>query len=328
MVKKESELSFKVKKTTELSVQEVEQLVALIYSTMNVTKTTTSYKDKYIHNFLGFSFHALMFEKNKIVGCNTVIPQEFNYFGKKYLFGQWCETLIDKNYRGAIFNFKRLGNILNDVLLKNDICFIYGLPNKALYIVSKRLLGMRDIGKLNYYTYPVSLKRFLIKYYPLNIIFNFFIKIYLKIKINFIDQNNFPISKINNDNFKNGRYFKSNKYKFLKKENYEAIYFFDVSKKHNSAKIIWVLDVHPLSKSNLEKTINELKKAQSDSNNLDMIIYIGCLKTVPYNMLKIPSKFVEENNIFSGKILDYKKIDEKIFNHNLWNVNSSNFDYR
>ncbi|MDC0524809.1 hypothetical protein OAN82_01525, partial [Pelagibacteraceae bacterium] len=90
----------------------------------------------------------------------------------------------------------------------------------------------------------------------------------------------------------------------------------------------WVLDVHPLSKSNLEKTINELKKTQSDSDDLDMIIYIGCLKTVPYNMLKIPSKFVEENNIFSGKILDYKKIDEKIFNHNLWNVNSSNFDYR
>ena len=32
--------------------------------------------------------------------------------------------------------------------------------------------------------------------------------------------------------------------------------------------------------------------------------------------------------IFSGKILDETKINESIFNYKLWNINSSNFDYR
>ena len=154
MLKKDNDLVFKIKKTTELSDQDIEQLLYLIRSTVNVEKTKKNYKDKYLHNFLGYSFHALMIKDNKIVGCNTVIPQEFNFFNKNIVFGQWCETLIDKNFRGGFSNFKKLGKILNENLLKNNIFFIYGLPNRALYIVSKRLLGMQDIGKLDYYVYP------------------------------------------------------------------------------------------------------------------------------------------------------------------------------
>jgi len=49
---------------------------------------------------------------------------------------------------------------------------------------------------------------------------------------------------------------------------------------------------------------------------------------LPYNLIKIPDKFIKENNVFSGKILDEKKINETVFDYKLWNINSSNFDYR
>ena len=325
MVKISGNLSFKVKKTTELSDQEIDQLVNLIRSTMNVEKTRKAYKDKYLHNFLGFSFHALMIKEDKIVGCNTVIPQEFILFDKKYSFGQWCETLIDKNFRGAFSNFKKLGNILNEALLNNNICFIYGLPNKALYVVSKRLLGMKDIGKLQYYTYPIKLNKFLKKYYPLNILLSIFLKIFLKFKFNHKNDYNFPIQKINNESFKRGRYFDDKDYKILAKDEYELVYKKEISKKHNSAKIIWIIDVSPLNKLSLEKAVNELKKMDQD---VDLIIYIGYLQTIPYNLIKIPDRFIKENNIFSGKILDKEKINEKVFDYKIWNINSSNFDYR
>ena len=174
MTKTDNSLFFTVKKTTELTDQEIDQLLYLNNTTMNEQRTKKNFQDKYLLNFLGFSFHALMIKNNIIVGCNTVIPQEFIFFDKKCIFGQWCETLIDKNFRGAFSNFKKLGNILNEELLKHEICFIYGLPNRALYIVSKRLLGMRDIGKLDYYAYPKKLNKFLVKYYPLNQLLCFF----------------------------------------------------------------------------------------------------------------------------------------------------------
>tara|TARA_B100000242_G_C42963420_1_gene446900 strand:- start:20 stop:997 length:978 start_codon:yes stop_codon:yes gene_type:complete len=318
-------LSFRVKKTVELSNKEIDQLVDLVRSTMNEEKTRQNFKDKYLLNTLGFSFHALMLKNENIVGCNTVIPQEFEYFGKKYLFGQWCETHIAKDFRGMFSNFKKLGNILNEELLKNKICFIYGLPNRALYVVSKRLLGMRDIGKLNYYTYPLSLNKFLRKYYPFNILLQFLIQIFLKLKFNHREIYNFHINKINNQIFKQGRYFEKNTYQIEKYENIEYIYKKETSEKHNKAEIVWIIDVSPLNKSNLEKVVNLIKISNKKA---DLIIYIGDLKSIPYNLIKIPDRFIDENNIFSGKILNEELIDEKIFNNKNWNINSSNFDYK
>ena len=54
----------------------------------------------------------------------------------------------------------------------------------------------------------------------------------------------------------------------------------------------------------------------------------GKSQSIPYNLIKIPDRFIKENNIFSGKILNKELIDEKIFSKNNWNVNSSNFDYK
>ncbi len=318
-------LSFKVKKTVELSNEEVDQLVDLVRSTMNEEKTRQNFKDKYLLNTLGFSFHALMLKNEKIVGCNTVIPQEFEYFGKKYLFGQWCETHIAKDFRGMFSNFKKLGNILNEELLKNKICFIYGLPNRALYVVSKRLLGMRDIGKLKYYTYPLNLKKFMSKYYPFNIFLQLLIQVFLKLKFNHREIDNFPVKKINNQIFKQGRYFEKNTYQIERYKNIEYIYKKETSKKHNKAEIVWIVDVSPLNKSNLEKVVNAIKIS---NNKADLIIYIGDLVSIPYNLIKIPDRFIDENSIFSGKILNKELIDEKIFNNKNWNINSSNFDYK
>ena len=61
---------------------------------------------------------------------------------------------------------------------------------------------------------------------------------------------------------------------------------------------------------------------------VDLIIYIGDLKSTPCNLIRIPDRFIKENNIFSGKILNKELIDEKIYNNKNWNVNSSNFDYK
>ena len=325
MHKIDNNLIFIVKKTNDLTDQEIDQLLLLHNTTMSAKRTKKMLQDKYSLNFLGFSFHALMINKSKIVGCNTVIPQEFIFFEKKYIFGQWCETLIDKNFRGGFSNFKKLGSIFNEELLKNNIYFIYGLPNRALYLVSKRLLGMKDIGKLNYYVYPKKLDKFLTKYYPLNILLCFFLKILIMIKFKFKYNYNLPIYKLYNEDFHRSRYGNNNEYKVLLKDEYKLIYKLDVSDHHNKAKIIWIMDVLPLNKSNLESSVNDLRKG---NNDVDLIVYIGKLNSTPYNLIKVPDKFINENSIFSGKILDETKINNSVFKHDHWNVNSSNFDYR
>ena len=94
---------------------------------------------------------------------------------------------------------------------------------------------------------------------------------------------------------------------------------------HNNAKIIWIIDVLPLSKANLEQSVNELINLSED---IDLIVYIGNLNKVPNNLFKVPDNFLKERSIFSGKILDTTQVQETAFEISNWNINSSNFDHK
>ena len=325
MSKTDQNFIFVFKKTNELKADEIKQLIKLHNETMNKERTETEFKEKYLYNFLGFSFHGLMILNGKILGCYTVIPQEFVFFSRKFIFGQWCENLIHKDFRGSFMNFKKMGNIVNEELKKFKVFFVYGLPNRSLYVVSKRLLGMKDFGKLNYYVYPNNLKKFITKFYPLNILLCLFLKLLTKIKTKFYHEYKFSIHKIYNEKFHLSRYGKNTNYKVFLDKNYKLIYKIEISKIHNNAKIIWIIDVLPLTKANLEQSVNELINLSED---IDLIVYIGNLNKVPNNLFKVPDNFLKERSIFSGRILDTTKVQETAFEISNWNINSSNFDHK
>ena len=325
MSKTDQNFIFVFKKTNELKADEIKQLIKLHNETMNKERTETEFKEKYLYNFLGFSFHGLMILNGKILGCYTVIPQEFVFFSKKIIFGQWCENLIHKDFRGSFMNFKKMGNIVNEQLKKFKIFFVYGLPNRSLYVVSKRLLGMKDIGKLHYYVYPNNLKKFITKFYPFNTLLGFFLKILIKIKVKINYEYKFPIHKIYNEKFHYSRYGKNKEYKFFSDQNYKLVYKIEDSKKYNNAKIIWIIDVFPLTKINLEKSVNQLINLSKD---VDLIAYIGDLDKIPNNLFKVPDSFLKRQSVFSGKILDATQIKEEVFEASNWNINLSNFDHK
>jgi len=325
VVSSNQNIIFVSKKTNELSQEDIGQLIKLHNETMSDQRTEKEFKAKYLYNFLGFSFHGLMKLDGKIIGCYNVIPYEFVFFSKKVFVGQWCETLIHQDFRGKFSNFRKLGDIVNEELKKYKIFFVYGLPNRQLYVVSKRLLGMKDIGKLSYYVYPNNLKKFITKFYPLNILLCLFLKLLIKIKIKINHEYKFSIYKIYNEKFHYSRYGEDKEYRVFLNKNYKLIYKIENSKKYNNAKIIWIIDVFPLTKINLEKSINELVNLNQD---VDLIVYIGNLDKIPNNLYKVPDNFLKRQSIFSGKILDKSRVQDEVFRMSNWNINLSNFDHK
>ena len=321
----EENITFVSRKTDELSSEEMGQLIKLYNETMDDQRTEKEFKAKYLYNFLGFSFHGLMKLGERIIGCYTVIPYEFVFFSKQVSIGQWCETLIHKDFRGSFSNFKKLGDTVNENLKKSKIFFIYALPNRQIYVVSKRLLGMKDIGKLSYYVYPNNLKKFFIKFYPFNILFGLFLKFLTKIKPRSNYKYKFSIYKICNDKFNYSRYGENQEYKVFSDKNYKLVYKIENSKKYDNAKIIWIIDVFPLTEINLESSVNKLKSLNED---VDLIVYIGDLEKIPKNLFKVPENFLKRQSIFTGKILDSSQIQEAAFKMSNWNINLSNFDHK
>ena len=82
MTKLEQNIDFIFKKTSELNNDEIDQLIKLHNETMNKERSEEEFKEKYLYNFLGFSFHGLMKSNDKIVGCYNVIPYEFVFFSE------------------------------------------------------------------------------------------------------------------------------------------------------------------------------------------------------------------------------------------------------
>mgnify|MGYP001212314137 CR=1 FL=1 len=326
MKKHNNEVNMVVKKTTELTEEEIYQINDLFNKTFQkVEKNFRNKKDfekKYLHNFLNFSFHGLMKNANEIVGCYNIIPYEFIVFSEKKLFGQSVDTTIHPNYRGNIFNLKKLANIVYDEVQKHNIFFVYGLPNEKFYLVKKKVLGWKDIGKLEYYIYPNKIKRFFGKFSVFLIFFHILTKVFLKFKLSFNYEYKFQISKIDSESFHLGRY--SDDHKIISNKKYKCIYKETINKNYNNAKIVYIIDVLPLSKKNIETSVFQLLKLIRD---VDLIIYVGNLKKIPNNLIKIPKIFFKNRQVnVSGKILDNKKIKETIFNISNWNINLSNFD--
>ena len=85
------------------------------------------------------------------------------------------------------------------------------------------------------------------------------------------------------------------------------------------------IDHFETEKKNVEMAVNKLKKLNLD---IDLIIYVGQLKKIPKNLIKIPDFFLKKQRTISGKILDTTQINEKVYNIFNWNINLSNFDIK
>lgn len=91
----------------------------------------------------------------QIVGQYANIPILFKYKDSNVLVGLPVDNFVHPNFRGgfkgmqkAMFEFQ---NLLAD---ENNICFGLGFPNREAYIVGKRVLKYKDIGRI-----PVLFRR-------------------------------------------------------------------------------------------------------------------------------------------------------------------------
>ena len=323
----EEKIEFYFKKTKDLSIEE-KKLINELY---NVTfenfiekkRSIDEFMFKYESNLLGFSFHGMIKINDKIIGSYNVIPGKFLHFKEERYFGQSVDTAIDKNFKGNIYNLRKLSQGVYDMMLKDNINFVYGLPNRSFYKVKKKILNWNDIGALNYYVYPVSLKNFLGKLKILNSAILFCFGLYNFFKFKYKKANGFQIEKIGGNDFINLRYDAT--YNIRKEKNYTVVYKKVSKEKYNNAKFVYIIDIFPFSKNFLEDSV---KKISVEEKNVDLIIYLDIADLNVKNMFKVPNFFFKAKANISGKILNKEIISETIFNKYNWQMNLSSFDVK
>jgi len=324
------EVSFIVKKTTELEVDEISQINKLYNQIFkkNITKARNheSFIAKFKSNEKQYSFHGLMKKKNKIIGSYPVIPKKFKYFEKELFFGLVVDTLIEKKYRGNLDNMINLNNAVYEKLKKENIPFIYGIANKNYYPIVKKILNFKDVSYLSYYFKPLNLKKKNFAMTIINIclfffnliknIFNFFLS------SKNIEKNIFQSTLyIDNNLFKEFHDLKIvdlKKFKYTYKIKKEVKF----NEKMNN---LYIFDIFPMSSKNISETVKDITK---NHKNLDFLFLIKNGKEKSLNLFTFPNFFLKNKIIVSGKILDSSLIKNNIFESKNWNLSLSNFDIK
>ena len=151
-----TDLIYEVKKTNQLTDLEIVQLNDLYFETFLKKRNKNEFNKKFLSNQIGFSFHGLIKKENIIVGSYHILPIEYYFFNKKNIFGLSVDTMLNKKFKFDLLCLRKISFLVYDELIKYDIFFVYGFPNKNFHTVQNRLLEWKDIGLLNYYILPLK----------------------------------------------------------------------------------------------------------------------------------------------------------------------------
>ncbi len=316
-------MEFVTKKTTELTTDELCQLSTLFYEVFERQLLAEDFKDFYVHNFMGYSYHTLILNEGKIVGANSLVPIKYVFDDIVYKFVNSGGTMISKTCRGIENFYDMIKESYRNAEAEGFIACT-GFPNDNSYPLFKGTKLMRDIGKMNTYILPYRIGCVKKKLAILNPLSKFLCSLYVTFN-GWIASNNLVSFKIHKDHhtFDMFRYqMNGGDYNKIKVGNGYAYYRIAM---HEGVRTAFIVDVTEKSARNFQKTVKGILK--TESQHMDLILYVGNLPFKNNGLIKLPRKYEPKNFNFTGQILCKDAIDKKIFfDYNNWDVNLSNYD--
>lgn len=312
-------MEFINKRTIDLTVTEKEQICDLFQEVFKKEKKVIDFERQFLNTYKGYSYHSLMYENEQIVGINSVIPYEYMMNGKKTQIVLSVDTMTKEEFR-SLKSFLKMARDVYKMAKEDGIVFVLGFPNDISYKIFKKMLRWQDITKLDFYILPLRVGNIKKSFS----FFNMFSLLYSQLvsKLSYIFKNSTlqekSIEKCIDEKFLEQRYDSESIQ--VKEDGFDFVYKLD---SFDETPIAYLVDVYPLSKSNLQKSVNFI--FNKHYNDIDAILYVGLLDFTPVNMLKVPQKFQPKNVYMSGLVLD-ETLDFEVFNKDNWNVNLSNFD--
>jgi len=312
------------KRTIDLSAEQRAQMRQLVYTVFAVEISQTLFDRRFTGSPNGYSYHGLMLHDDVIVGSFSAIPYKYLCFGAERMFALSVDTMISPQHRGNKTNLITMAQLVYEALVKDGIDFIYGFPNELYYAHEKRILGTRDIGKLNYYVLPINVGTAMQHFRFLD----FPSRLFAHIVTDLGPSRNattckYNIEKINDEQFIKHRYDSS--YSFLTL-GAGARCVYKLYQEQGKVRTLHLLDVWPMSPAAMDEAIREVFKRYGGC--ADLILYVGRLPFRPRGLIKVPNRLEPQKIRLTGKVLVEGAVPDSIFDIDNWNVNVSNFDVR
>ena len=314
--------------TNEITDQQWQAIVEGFNRSFNTNTSVEWLKIFSESNYLGYCYHALAIDNDKIIGYNVMMP--FFYKNGLKIINSGSSYVL-KEYRKDVFIFSDMLNALHERCAKDGFEVATGVPNMNSYEYFIELLNYKYVANLDYYILPITISKIIKKRYFLIIdfiwkrtmwIYLFFLKnLY---KNHFEKEVKYEIAK--SDLFYNSR-FKQTDYKKLCIVNSKICYRIV---NEDAIKAAYLLD---FVDENFNRNTSSLLIGIKDilkKENVDILIFVGALRIKPSVLLKVPQRFVPKRLPFTIKYLtkEAKMKYADMLNMDNWNFSLINFDGR
>jgi hypothetical protein len=316
-------MKYEAKRTRELNDVQKDQLARLFKRVFGSERPVDYFESKYRSVVSGYSYHGLMITDDEdIVGAFTCIPFFYRFFGETRIFAVAVDTMIDSAYRDDIFALKRMHDVSIEVMKEDGVSFVFAIPNENAYLYWKKIVNWIDIGRLNYYIFPINASR-LSGYFRY---FNWLSRLYaflctFSFCLGSETEKEKAIHKIADGKYREYRFTKE----YLSiQEDEKTAYYRIVDER--GARTAYIMDVFPMDRRWLHKTLKEIYAKEQGA--IDVILYAGNLDYQLCNLIRVPEKHEPIPIRVSGKIIDPHQLDERVYRLEYWSINLADFDVR
>lgn len=147
-----------IKKTHELTPNEKKQFLEGFNECFpKHVMTEDQLFSKYVANHFVFSYHALCFENDRIIGSLSASPFWYDYNGERVKIALTCDIFIVKEFRSDIRLFANLNKALKDYCAKEGIICFLGVANDNAYTYTIRILRCKEVMTLPFWILPIRI---------------------------------------------------------------------------------------------------------------------------------------------------------------------------
>jgi hypothetical protein len=281
------------KTTNELSGPFLSEYTEKFNCVFSTRFTVDDFIRKYRSPVLGYSVHSVALDdQGQIAGMNTIIPIEFEYLGKRVIWGLNCDTFVVSESRGDLRMLVALLSESAKVARAHGVELLFGIPNENSYLCFSKLMRWQDIGLYEFYALPIRMGNVIGKWKwlnPLSVAISgglvFFGRCVRRLKSGPAAEIK-PIRVLRSSKYWDYR-LQQGKYEFVRLSDDEYYVYRNLTE--FGARCSYIVDYQPRSNVLLEKAVQHIH--QTHGSQLDLILFVGQLESPACNLVRIPPRF-------------------------------------
>ena len=315
-------MTIKTANTSELTGSEREGIHSLFELVFGRERPVEVLFGEYTNSVKGYSYHALCEDAGKVVGHAVYVPFRYLDRERPFLLALGIDAMVHPEYRG-----RGLYRLLTEACCekaKSDGCAMrIGFPNENSYPIQVKNFGFSDIGQLDTYVLPVSLKGISGKLSCIDFLGRALC--WLVLRLSRLSSNSDREYKYRyrreRETFDAVRYkWFGGEYGTVEEDGLRAVYR---NAEFHGVDATFLMDITPLSRANFDRAVRRIHERESGT---PMIIYVGNLPFRPLSMFRIPRRFEPKHFHFVGKIFDEEALDGSALDIGNWELNLSGYD--